>query len=387
MDTLEILKQLVAIPSVNPMCADSGKAAEREITDYIEGLLRREGIDCERQSVVDGRENLIAFISGSTADHKSRSGGLLLSSHMDTVPVDSMTIPPFEPAVRDGKLYGRGSCDAKGPLAAMLTAFLNHAGRPRRKRPVALLATVDEEFSFSGSRRFISRSWPIAAAVVGEPTQLTNVIAHKGVVRWRLEVRGISAHGATPALGRSAIYDGARIALLLEEYADELQQQQKHPLLGGPTLNVGRVSGGQAVNMVPDRCVFEIDRRLLPGETGLEALRECEQWLQHRLGNHLEFRLGNPFLADPALETHETAHVLEAVRQAEEFVLGSSTPCLGAHYSTDGSKLAAVGIETIVCGPGDLAQMHTNAEYIELEQVEHAVRLYDHLLENWGADV
>jgi acetylornithine deacetylase/succinyl-diaminopimelate desuccinylase-like protein len=175
MDTLEILKQLVAIPSVNPMCADSGKAAEREITDHIEGLLRRQNIDCERQSVVDGRENLIAFISGSTADHKSRSGSLLLSSHMDTVPVANMTIPPFEPVVRDGKLYGRGF---------------------RRRHPAALLATVDEEFSFSGSREFITTNWPIAAAVVGEPTQLTNVIAHKGVVRWRLEVRGISAHGA-----------------------------------------------------------------------------------------------------------------------------------------------------------------------------------------------
>ena len=186
MDTLEILKQLVAIPSVNPMCADSGKAAEREITDHIEGLLRRQNIDCERQSVVDGRENLIAFISGSTADHKSRSAGLLLSSHMDTVPVANMTIPPFEPVVRDGKLYGRGSCDAKGPLAAMLTAFVNHARRPPRRHPAALLATVDEEFSFSGSRKFITTNWPIAAALVGEPTQLTNVIAHKGVVRWRL---------------------------------------------------------------------------------------------------------------------------------------------------------------------------------------------------------
>jgi acetylornithine deacetylase len=151
----------------------------------------------KQQSVVDGRENLIAFfISGSTADHKARSGGLLLSSHMDTVPVANMTIPPFEPVVRDGKLYGRGSCDAKGPLAAMLTAFVNHARRPPRKHPAALLATVDEEFSFSGSRKFITTNWPIAAALVGEPTQLTNVIAHKGVVRWRLEVRGISAHGA-----------------------------------------------------------------------------------------------------------------------------------------------------------------------------------------------
>jgi acetylornithine deacetylase/succinyl-diaminopimelate desuccinylase-like protein len=139
--------------------------------------------------------------------------------------------------------------------------------------------------------------------------------------------------------------------------------------------------------MVPDRCVFEIDRRPLPGETGLEALRECEQWLQQRLGNHVEFRLDDPFLVDPALETHETAPVLKALQQAQQSVLGSPTPCLGAHYSTDGSKLAAAGIETIVCGPGDVAQAHTNGEYIEIEQIEHAVCLYDRLLQNWGADV
>ena len=188
------------------MRADSGEAAERAAIDCLESLLRSEQIDCERQAVVDGRENLIAIVHASGG---STSGGLLLNSHIDTVPVANMAISPFDPVLKDGRIFGRGSCDAKASIATMLAALLAHAQRPQRPRPVLFLATVDEEFSFRGSRRFIERSWPVSAAVVGEPTELTNVIAHKGVVRWRLQVRGVSAHGATPELGRSAIYDGA----------------------------------------------------------------------------------------------------------------------------------------------------------------------------------
>ena len=182
MDALKTLKDLIAIPSINPMRANSGEAAERE--------------------------NLIAVVHASRG--RSTAGGLLLNSHIDIVPVGNMAIDPFEPVLIDGRIFGGGSCDAKASIAAMLTALLAHTQRPERPRPVLFLATVDEEFSFAGSRRFIERRWPVSAAVVGEPTELANVIAHKGVVRWRLQVRGVSAHGATPELGRNAIYDGAR---------------------------------------------------------------------------------------------------------------------------------------------------------------------------------
>ncbi len=380
MDALNTLKDLIAIPSVNPMRADSGEAAERAAIDCLESLLRAEQIDCERQAVVDGRENLIAVVHASGG---STSGGLLLNSHIDTVPVANMAISPFDPVLKDGRIFGRGSCDAKASIAAMLAALLEHAQRPKRPRPVLFLATVDEEFSFRGSRRFIERSWPVSAAVVGEPTELTNVIAHKGVVRWRLQVRGVSAHGATPELGRSAIYDGARVAVLLEQYASELGRRAAHPLLKQPTLNVGRVTGGQAVNMVPDRCEFEIDRRVLPGESATEALKDCEEWLRKR-AEGLDFSLEDPFLDDPALETSPDATVVRSLQNAQQCVLGSASPCVGAHYGTDGSKLAAAGIETVVCGPGNIAQAHTKAEFVEVEQVHLAVRLYDQLIQDWA---
>ena len=381
MDALKTLKDLIAIPSINPMRANSGEAAERAAIDCLETLLRSERIDCERQMVVDGRENLIAIVHAGSG--RSAQDGLLLNSHIDTVPVANMAIDPFDPVLKDGNIFGRGSCDAKASIAAMLAALLLHAQRPDRPRPVLFLATVDEEFSFAGSRRFIERRWPVSAAVVGEPTELANVIAHKGVVRWRLQVRGVSAHGATPELGRNAIYDGARVAVLLEQYASELNRRGGHPLLQHPTLNVGRVTGGQAVNMVPDRCEFEIDRRALPGESAAEAIKDCEEWLRKRLEG-LDFNLEDPFLDDPPLETPADSTIARSLQVAQHSVLGTPSPCVGAHYGTDGSKLAAAGIETVVCGPGNIAQAHTTAEFVEVEQVNLAVKLYDLLIQDWG---
>jgi len=381
MDALKILKDLVAIPSINPMRPNSGEVAERAAIDYLEALLRREQVDCERQIVADGRENLIAVVHATTG--RPAAGGLLLNSHIDTVPVANMAIAPFDPVLKDGRILGRGSCDAKASIATMLAALLAHAQRPERPRPVLFLATVDEEFSFAGSRRFIERQWPVSAAVVGEPTELANVIAHKGVVRWRMQVRGVSAHGATPELGRNAIYDGARVAVLLGQYASELSRRGGHPLLKHPTLNVGRVTGGQAVNMVPDRCEFEIDRRMLPGESAVEALKDCEEWLRKRLEG-IDFSLEDPFLDDPPLETSSDSTIARSLQNAQRLVLGTASPCVGAHYGTDGSKLAAAGIETVVCGPGNIAQAHTKAEFVDVEQVTLAVKLYGRLIEDWG---
>jgi acetylornithine deacetylase/succinyl-diaminopimelate desuccinylase-like protein len=225
-------------------------AVERGVADHLEVALRREGIDCERQHVDEGRENLIAVVEPSaTAGRGVARGGLMLCTHMDTVPADNMSIDPFDPTLREGRVYGRGSCDAKGPMASMVAALVAHSRKSERPAPVVFAATVDEEFSFKGAWKLVEREWPVSACIIGEPTRLNLVVAHKGVARWRVSVKGRSAHGATPRLGRSAIYDGARVALSLEAYAEELSRRTAHPLLGSPTMNVGRVSGGQAVRL------------------------------------------------------------------------------------------------------------------------------------------
>jgi acetylornithine deacetylase ArgE len=353
------------------------------VVDYIENTLRHARIDCERQPVEDGRENIIAIVDAGVGGGSFKRDGLMLCSHMDTVPVANMSIDPFDPAMRDGRVYGRGACDAKGPIAAMLAALINHAAE--RGRPAALMfaATVNEEFSFTGAWKLIEREWPVSASVVGEPTNLSSIVAHKGVARWRVRVGGMSAHGATPEMGRSAIYDGARVALALEDYASELAKRAPHPLLGRPTINLGRVWGGQAVNIVPDACELEVERRLLPGEDGIEEVRACAAWVRERVRDDVEVGFDDPYLVDPALDTPRDSEVVRALDAAHKSLFGEPVEVRGAHYGTDGSKLARAGIETVVCGPGDIAQAHTKDEFIEIEQVEMAVRLYQKLAADW----
>jgi acetylornithine deacetylase len=367
---------MIAIPSVNPMRANSGESVEQGMANFIETVLARAGIDCERQTIAKGRDNVIGVVQATS----NGANGLMLNSHMDTVPVDNMSINPFDPVIENGCVFGRGSCDAKASIAAMLSAVIDYAKRPERLCTVVFAAMADEEFAFSGAWKLIEKSWPVSACVVGEPTLLRRVIAHKGIVRWRIGVQGASAHGAAPELGRSAIYDGARVALALEEYAQRLAQTESHSLLGHPTLNVGKVAGGQSVNIVPDTCVFELERRLLPGEDGNRAMQACEEFLRDRLGPAVQVKFEDPYLVDPAMETTPNAEIVSALARAQQATFGFEREVAGANYGTDGSKLAKAGIETVVCGPGDIAQAHTANEFVALEQVELATRMYGQLL-------
>jgi succinyl-diaminopimelate desuccinylase len=383
-NAIQLLRDMIAIPSVNPMRVDSGEPVEREMADFIQSTLTRAGIDCERQTVTEGRDNVIGIVYAS-GDRHARDG-LMLNSHMDTVPVQNMSIKPFDPVTRDGCVFGRGSCDAKASLAAMLSALMSYAGKNNRRSPVVFAAMADEEFSFSGSWKLIEKEWPVSACVVGEPTRLQRVIAHKGIVRWRITVDGVSAHGATPERGKNAVYDAARVALALEEFSASLAQQHAHDLLAHPTLNVGRIAGGQSVNIVPDRCVLEVERRLLPGEDARKTLADCALFVREKVGDKVQFSFAEPYLSDPAMETPSDAGVIRALGRAQEAELGSEGGLEGANYGTDGSKLSRAGIQTVVCGPGDIAQAHTAAEYVEIEQVELATRMYTHLLSNWHSN-
>ena len=378
---LQLLRDMIAIPSVNPMRANSGEFVEKGMANFIETMLSRARIDCKRQRVAEGRDNVIGIVHSTGTDRN----GLMLNSHMDTVPVDNMSIKPFDPEIKNGCVFGRGSCDAKASIAAMLAAVIDYADQPERPAPVVFAAMADEEFAFSGSWKLIEDSWPVSACVVGEPTQLRRVIAHKGIVRWRINIHGLSAHGATPELGRNAVYAAARVALGLEDFGQQMAKQKPHPLLGNSTLNAGKVVGGQAVNIVPDKCVLEVECRLLPGEDGQQTLRDCEQFLRERLDGSVQLDFEEPYLLDPPLETAPDAGIVTGLARSQLEVLGFEQEVAGANYGTDGSKLSRAGIQTVVCGPGNIAQAHTANEFVEIEQVELATRLYGHMLMNWQA--
>ena len=380
-NTIQLLRDMIAIPSVNPMTTNPATPVERAMGNFIETMLTRAGIDCERQQVADGRDNVIGIVHAKSGE---RVGGVMLNSHMDTVPIDNMSINPFDPTIKDGRIYGRGSCDAKASLAAMLTAVSNYAQQSDRPATVVFAAMADEEFSFSGSWKLIEKQWPVSACVVGEPTRLRRVIAHKGLVRWRISVEGLSAHGATPELGRNAVYDAARVVLALQEFAQQLSNSEPHHLLGHTTLNVGRISGGQSVNIVPDRCVLEAEMRLLPSADGKHWLNECLEFVRARLGPEVRLTFEEPYLLDPAMETPSDALIVTSLGDARQQEIGDAGALEGANYGTDGSKLARAGIQTVICGPGDIAQAHTDSEFVEIEQVELAARLYGHVLSNWS---
>ncbi len=370
-----LLSDLVAIPSVNPMGrALSGPGfLEAGMTDFLEGWFRAQGIPFERQAVSAGRDNLIARYE---SPHGRRT--VLFDAHQDTVPTDGMTIDPFAAEIREGRLYGRGACDIKGGMAAMLIALARLVReRPEGSASVVMACTVDEEFTHTGSSHLATSPHGADVAVVAEPTMLNLVTRHKGAIRWKIRTRGIACHSSTPELGQNAIYRMAAVVDALAGHAEELARTSD-PILGPPTLSVGRIEGGQSVNVVPDRCEIEIDRRVIPGEVPLDCLERVEALLRRRLGEVDWIEFLPPWVNMPALAPRESGQGgwIDVARGAVAKAIGRTPEIMGVPYGTDAGPLGASGLPCLVLGPGDIAQAHTKDEWVELDQVRAAVAAY-----------
>jgi acetylornithine deacetylase len=368
-----LLSELVAIPSVNPMGRPLSGAEflETRLTDDLEGRFRDLGVPCRRQPVAPGRDNLLAWYE---APESRRT--ILFDVHQDTVPADGMTIPPFVPEIRAGRLFGRGSCDVKGSLAAMLAAFARLVReRPAGSASVLLACTVDEEFTHTGSSRLAATDHGAELAIVAEPTLLNLVHCHKGALRWKIHTRGLACHSSTPHLGVNAIYRMGRVLEALESFAGSLSRMAPDPILGPPSLSVGRIEGGLSVNVVPDWCAIEIDRRLLPGEEATRCLAQVEQLLTDRLGSLEGIEVDQPWVNLPPLAPR-AATWLEPLGDAVAAATGRRPEVRGVPFGTDAGPLGAAGLPCVVFGPGDIAQAHTHDEWIELEQVQLAAEAY-----------
>lgn len=369
---VQLLSDLVALESVNP-AYPGGSRGEAAVADYVEIHCHRLGLVVARQPVLPGRDNILAELRVPGAQQT-----LLFEAHMDTVDLGPKGSQALRPEQREGRLYGRGSCDTKGSLTAMLVALeALQAERERLRVNVMLLASVDEEHAFRGVTAFVDRKVPVHAAVVGEPTELQIVVAHKGCVRWRLSTTGRAAHSSRPEEGNNAIDQMAEVLLALRAFQMRLRERQ-HSLVGSPTLSVGRIWGGTGVNIVPERCTIEIDRRLIPGEDAQAALAEVDTFLAACAAANplLNIEREKPFVADWPLETPDDAAVVGAGRAACADLSLSAQP-IGVPYGTDASKLWALGgIPAIVLGPGSIAQAHTAEEYVSLAEVAAAAELY-----------
>ena len=391
MDPLPLLQDLIRIPSVNPMGRDlSGpEFFETRVTEYLCEFFRRLQVPFETQEIGPGRMNVVARLD---APGRESAGTVILDAHQDTVPIDGMTIPPFEPRLDGNRLYGRGSCDVKGGLAAMLTAFARLATRPSAlRRSVVMCCTADEEYQAHGVNRLV-KSWspegrdggcrllrerPVAA-IVAEPTDLDLVVAHRGATRWKIVTHGRACHSSEPQLGVNAIYRMAQIVRHLEEYAVLLPTQKPaHPLCGPSTLSVGRIEGGQSVNIVPDRCEIEIDRRVIPGEDSLGVMDELKNYLKERV--EFEFEMLPPWIVGLALGDQDNGPLADELLRTITAQVGPRRK-IGVPYGTNASRYSAAGVPSVVFGPGSIRQAHTKDEWVPVEELRQAANILESML-------
>lgn len=386
LDLVETLCQLVAIPSVNPMgkVVAGPEYGEARLTDHLETLFQRLEVPHCRQAVEPGRENIVAWLEGRIPP--AQGGKLLLFAvHQDTVPVEGMIIDPWKPELRHGRVYGRGACDVKGGMTAMLAAFARLAAEKPRDMPTLVMAcTVNEEFGFSGIDA-LRRSWDGAsgaitvckpdAAIVAEPTDLDVVVAHRGVVRWSCHTRGRAAHSARPEAGDNAIYKMARLLQVLERYQWEVVGPLgSHPLCGPATMSVGTIRGGVSVNVVPDRCSIEIDRRLRPDEDSRQAYQHLIDYVAQAQEITFPVEHDPPYLEAPALSDDANHAIADRLVGLVRKVNGRGEK-VGVPYATDAAFLASVGVPTVVFGPGSIAQAHTVDEWIPIDELELAAEI------------
>ncbi len=374
---LQLLQAMVRFDTVNTLISGR-RDAELALSRYLEERARELGFETRRFSVSGDGFNLLV-------SHPVRPAApwLLFESHLDTVSVEGMTVEPFSGKVESGRVYGRGTCDTKGSGAAMLHALRDYASAPGPNN-VGILYTLDEECSRSGVRRFLARDvdtlgWRPVGVVVGEPTELRLVVAHTGVVRWTLRSRGVAAHSSDPSRGRSAIRDMVRVVEALEtEYISRLTAS--HPLTGPAHCSINVIRGGTQTNIIPENCEIDLDRRLAPGEDPLTVLPAVEEVLDRVRGAHpgITVEQGEPYITgalDPAI-SEVFASVVSRTLQRLELPAERH----GVSFGTHANEYTEGGIPAVVLGPGSIAQAHTADEWLALEQLEGAVKIYTELM-------
>jgi acetylornithine deacetylase len=344
----------------------------------VAGHLTTLGLVPLHQQVGDGRANIVAVLEGN--------GGpvLALEAHMDTVPTSGSA--QARAVRRAGRVYGRGACDTKGSLVAMLEALRLLQAVPADARcTVVFAATVDEEAGVSGVGQFVKDNPRVNLAVVGEPTDLANAIAHKGLLRFRIHAKGSASHASRPELGVNAVYAMAAILEALQRGVLPGLAAIEHPLVGHPTMAVTSIIGGVAENVVPAECTIGIDRRLNPGEDVGAALGAIDAALVGPWATGVVVVRDEPWLVLPPLNTEPDHPLVLAMAIARGRVLGTEGGVIGMPYGSNASWLSAAGVPTVVFGPGSIDHAHTDDEWIEVDDVVCAAQVLAELACTLGA--
>lgn len=379
---VEMIGKLVAFPTVS-------RDSNLELIDFVRELLR--ALDAEVRLTFDDerrKANLFATL-GPKSD-----GGLLLSGHTDVVPVEGQAwdTDPFGLVERDGRLYGRGTSDMKSFIAIALALLPSYV--PRLSKPLHLALSYDEEVGCIGVGRLIrdlerARVRP-EGCIVGEPTLMSSVIAHKGKKSFRCAVRGLAAHSAYAPSAVNAVEAAAEAVAYLKRMARRLRDDGPHDHgfdVTHTTVHTGVIRGGTALNIVPHECTFDFELRYLPGEDADQLLREFREYLARELEPEmraLDARAGfeiTELSEIPALDTSAETHIVALAQE-----LTRNTEIGKVSYGTEASQFQRVGIATVVCGPGSIEQAHKPNEYIELSQVEACERFLRGVMERMTAE-
>jgi acetylornithine deacetylase len=348
-ETIDLLRDLVAIDSVNPSLVPGG-AGEQGIAIHVESFLRALGIDVVMQHAAPGRPNVIGVIESA-----SRGPSLMLCGHSDTVGVDGMDAP-FTPVERDGRMYGRGTQDMKGGCASILSAAKALAKNGGVKKGRVVIAIVaDEEHSSIGADTLV-KEWQCDAAIVCEPTDLNVAIGHKGFEWVEITTEGVAAHGSRPDDGVDAI---AMMGRVLNRLEDLDRHMPTHPLLGRASLHASLISGGRELSTYPDRCTLHVERRTIAGEKPRITLGDVEAILGALRERDPKFKATAKFLftRSPYL-TPDSSPLPKLIGR----------PTVAASFWTDAAILGAAGMESVVFGPGG-AGLHGIDEYVKLDEV------------------
>jgi acetylornithine deacetylase len=371
---VRLLRDLVAINSVNPSLVP-GAEGEGAIAAAISDHLRRMGLGVHVQPVAPGRPNVIGVLEG-----RQPGRSLMFCGHVDTVGVEGMAAP-FDPVVRDGCLYGRGSQDMKGGVAAMIDAVrvLQERGCPRGR--VVIAAVVDEEYASIGADALVTE-WTADAAVVTEPTDMHIGVGHKGFAWFEIQTHGRAAHGSRPRDGRDAIVRMGRVLVRLERLDRELQARPPHPIMATGSLHASIIDGGRELSSYPDLCRLQIERRTIAGETDRSAAVEIQDILDSLALEDPEFQATSRLMFSRAPYEIPSHHELPTALSAAVAAARGESRIVGMSFWTDAAVLGGAGIPSVLFGPGG-AGLHSVEEYVNVADVLDCRDALVRLAEAW----
>jgi acetylornithine deacetylase len=357
-----LLSRLVSIDSVNPDLVP-GARGEREVADFVAGWLREAGLEVSvEDSGRPGRPNVVGVARGSGGGRS-----LMLNAHMDTVGVAGMEAP-FTPEVRGGRLHGRGAVDTKSALAAFMLCAARARGAGLRG-DVVLAAVVDEEYASAGTET-LARRRKADAALVGEPTGLEIVTAHKGFAWFEIETLGNAAHGSRPDIGQDAIAKMGKVLTAIDEMALRLSRAKPHRLLGPGSVHASLVQGGQELSSYPAACRLSLERRTIPGETADGVAAELQAILDRLSAEDPRFHaVLRPLLSRGHLEVRWDEPIVAVLKEQVTRVTGGQPTLAGMPVWTDAALLADAGIPSVIFGPRGEG-LHGRVEWVDLASVE-----------------